>query len=154
MKKERGTHRGWPIDGENCDRQSARALSPRDEREVTYIRAFHRGRFSETAHFSFQPVRPTWLLPFSSRFQMNQNLTDYRTMLISRKKHGRKGLEIVLLCTYREIQKYVSIFTYLRMWIISFSFFWVHYSKINKVLCISSNTYNLKSNFCVRFFVR
>lgn len=73
MKKERGTHRGWPIDGENCDRQSARALSPRDEREVTYIRAFHRGRFSETAHFSFQPVRPTWLLPFSSRFHESKS---------------------------------------------------------------------------------
>lgn len=43
---------GRAIDGENCDRQSARALSPRNARGVTYIRAFHRDRFSETAHFS------------------------------------------------------------------------------------------------------
>lgn len=41
-----------PIDRENCDRQSARALSPRNARGVTYIRAFHRDRFSETGHFS------------------------------------------------------------------------------------------------------
>lgn len=115
--KERGTHRGMR-DRQRKIIQSARALSPRNAHGVTYrsalsiaIASRKRLIFPSNPSSARRGCLPI-LLPFNR--SPLQNLTDfhYRTILISRKKRRNKcDREIAL---HRQIQIYVSIFTYLR----------------------------------------
>lgn len=88
-------------------------------------------------------------LPFPDESKSDRLSNDAHLEKEARKKGIRNR---VIMYVQGDSEICIDI-TYLRMWIISFSFFWVHYSKINKVLCISSNKYDLKSKF-LRPFLR